>query len=479
MLVFNQAPEGATIEYTDRYQRAAERVVASQPETAGIFSIVALGIGTPGLVNEAFLWVSLVPKEDRTRSQDDVIEGLREPLGDIPGIQSFAFGPSPLRGFRGTPVELVVQGDDIAELKQLSDEISDRLRERPGFVNVRSDLFLNKPQLEVTIDRDRASDLGVSVRDIAGTLQILLGGLDLSTFKLEGETYNVMAQLPRVDRSRPADLYSLYVRGRGGELVSLRNVVEAREAVAPRSLNHFDRRRSATINADLGDGLSQGDALEQASAVAREVLAKAPGTRFDFSGESEKFFESGNALVSAYLLAVLVVYLVLAGQFESFVHPLTILVAVALSFTGALVALLAAGDTLNLYSKIGLVMLVGLVAKNSILIVEFANQLRERGTPLREATFEAARTRFRPILMTALATIMGILPIALGSGSGGEARAPLGVAVVGGMVFSTALTFFVVPATYLAVERLREGLASRRGTAAAPRAAAASAGGGA
>jgi multidrug efflux pump len=479
VLVFNQAPEGATIEYTDRYQRVAEDVVASQPETAGVFSIVALGIGTPGLVNEAFLWVTLVPKEERGRSQDEVIEALRDPLGDIPGIQSFAFGPSPLRGFRGTPVELVVQGDDIGELKRLSDEIADRLRERPGFVNVRSDLFLNKPQLEVAIDRDRASDLGVSVRDIAGTLQILLGGLDLSTFKLEGETYNVMAQLPRGDRSRPADLYSIYVRGRDAQLVSLRSVVQAREAVAPRSLNHFDRRRSATINADLGEGLSQGDALAQAEAVAREVLAGVPGTRFDFSGEAEKFFESGNALVSAYLLAVLVVYLVLAGQFESFVHPLTILVAVALSFTGALVALLAAGDTLNLYSKIGLVMLVGLVAKNSILIVEFANQLRERGTPLREATFEAARTRFRPILMTALATIMGILPIALGSGSGGEARAPLGVAVVGGMLFSTALTFFVVPATYLAVERLREALAARRPRAGAPRAAAASAGGGA
>jgi len=363
-------------------------------------------------------------------------------------------------------------------------QIADALRERPGFVNVRTDLFLNKPQLEVTIDRDRASDLGVSVRDIAGTLQILLGGLDLSTFKLEGETYNVMAQLPRAERSRPADLYGLYVRGRGEQLVSLRSVVRTEEAVAPRSLNHFDRRRSATINADVDDGLSQGEALAQTAAVAREVLADQPGTRFDFSGEAEKFYESGNALVSAYLLAVLVVYLVLAGQFESFVHPLTILVAVALSFTGALVALLAVGDTLNLYSKIGLVMLVGLVAKNSILIVEFANQLRERGMPLREATFEAARTRFRPILMTALATIMGILPIALGRGSGGEARAPLGVAVVGGMLFSTALTFFVVPATYLAVERFREALAARRAggvapSAAAPGAPATSPGGGA
>jgi len=478
VLVFNQAPEGATLDYTDRYQREAEKVVAAQPETEGIFSVVALGLGTPGLVNEAFLWVSLVPKEARERGQDDVIAALRDLLGAVPGIESFAFGPSPLRGFLGTPVELVVQGDDIGELKRVSDEIASRLRERPGFVNVRTDLFLNKPQLEVAIDRDRASDLGVSVRDIAGTLQILLGGLDLSTFKLGGETYNVMAQLPRAERSRPADLYGLYVRGRNGELVSLRSVVQAREAVAPRALNHYDRRRSARIHANLGEGLSQGAALAEAAAIANEVLAEAPGMRFDYAGEAERFFESGDALVFAYLLAIVVVYLVLAGQFESFVHPLTILVAVALSFTGALVALLATSHTLNLYSKIGLVMLVGLVAKNSILIVEFANQLRERGLPLREAVFEASRTRFRPILMTALATVMGIFPIALGTGAGGESRAPLGVAVVGGMLFSTALTFFVVPATYLAVERMRGGLAARRGRADAPRAAAAAAGAG-
>jgi multidrug efflux pump subunit AcrB len=272
-------------------------------------------------------------------------------------------------------------------------------------------------------------------------------------------------------------VFGLYVRGRNGQLVSLRSVVAARETVAPRSLNHFDRQRSVTVKADLDEGLTQGEALERAGEAAEAVLAGAPGYRYVFSGEAEKFYESGSALLFAYGLAVLVVYLVLAGQFESFVHPLTILVGVALSFTGALLALSAVGHTLNLYSKIGLVMLVGLVAKNSILIVEFANQLRERGLPLLEATFEASRTRFRPILMTALATVMGILPIALGSGAGGEARAPLGVAVVGGMLFSTALTFFVVPATYYAVERLREGLGERRGRGAAPAAAPATGGG--
>jgi multidrug efflux pump len=477
VLVLNTAPEGATLDFTDRYQRMAERVVASQPEVSRAFSVVSLGLGTPGLVNQGFLWVSLVPRAERERSQAEVVDALRDPLGDLAGIQSWAFEPRPLAGFLATPVELTLLGPDLAELKRLGEEIAEGLEATPGFADVQTDLYLDKPQLEVTIDRDRASDLGVSVREIATTLQILLGGLDISTFKLEGETYNVMAQLPRDERARPADLFGLYVRGRGGQLVSLRSVVTARETVAPRSLNHYDRQRSVAIKANLDEGTTQGDALGVAAELADERLAGAAGYRYVFSGESEKFYESGNALIYAYLLAVLVVYLVLAGQFESFVHPLTILVGVALSFTGALVALSLAGHTLNLYSKIGLVMLVGLVAKNSILIVEFANQLRERGMGLAEATFEACRTRFRPILMTALATVMGILPIALGSGAGGEARAPLGVAVVGGMLFSTALTFFVVPATYLAVERFRAGLAERRARR-APRAVAASSPGG-
>jgi multidrug efflux pump len=418
-------------------------------------------------VNEGFLWVSLVPRAERAESQQEVVERLRPQLGQVPGIRAFAFSPSPLRGFGNTPVSLAIQGPEVAELARMADEVVARLDERPGFENVRSDLFLNKPQLEVVIDRERASDLGVSARDIASTLQILLGGLDLSTFKLEGETYDVIAQLPRGHRSRPQDLVDLYVRSHDGRLVSLSQVVEARETIAPRALPHLDRLRAVTIQAELST-LSQGEALEQARAVAEEVVPDSGGYRITFSGESERFFEAGSALAFAYGLALLVVYLVLAAQFESFVHPLTILVAVALSFTGALVALSAVGDTLNVYSKIGLVMLVGMVTKNSILIVEFANQLRARGLGLYEATLQASSTRFRPILMTALSTIVGILPIALGRGAGGESRAPLGVAVVGGMLFSTLLTFFVVPATYVVVAQLREALARGPRPAEAP-----------
>jgi multidrug efflux pump len=477
VLAFTRAPEGSTIEYTDRYQRAAEQLLLEDEDVARVFSVVALGIGTPGLVNEGFLWTSLVPSSERDASQQEIVDRLVPRFKSIPGITAFPFNPSPLRGFGATPVSMVIQGPDVQELSRYADAIVERLEETPGFKGLRTDLFLNKPQLEVVIDRERASDLGASARDIANTLQILLGGLDVSSFKLGGETYDVIAQLPRASRSTPRDLVDLYVRGRQGRLVSLSQVVEARPTIAPRALPHHDRLRSVTITADLS-GLAQGEALARAESVARDVVPEGGGYRITFSGESERFFESGNELAFAYALAILVVYLVLAAQFESFVHPLTILVAVALSFTGALLTLLgvawlsgfgwtALPGTLNIYSKIGLVMLVGLVTKNSILIVEFANQLRARGVPLIEATQRAARTRFRPILMTALATMVGILPIALGLGAGGESRAPLGLAVVGGMLFSTLLTFFVVPATYVTIAQVRSARQPHRASAAA------------
>ncbi|MFN8642007.1 MAG: efflux RND transporter permease subunit [Candidatus Binatia bacterium] len=460
--ILSRAPEGSTIEYTDRYQRAVEATVLQYPEINRAFSVVALGIGTPGLVNEAGMFVNMTPWEARDRSQMEIVDELRGKLSAIGGITAFPANLPALSNDAGlAPISLVLQGPDVERLAHYADEIIRRARAIPGLVNLQSDLLLNKPQIEVRIDRDRASDLGVSVREIARTLQILFGGLELTTFKLGGETYDVIGQLTRSERANPRDLYGVYVRGGSGALVPLASVVSVNETVAPRGLPHFDRFRSATVSAYLAQGLPLGAAIERIRAIADEVLPAGQGYRYTFAGESEDYFESGNALAFAYVLAVVVIYLVLAAQFESFVHPVTILVAVALSFTGALLSLQLAGTTLNLFSEIGLVMLVGLVTKNSILIVEFANQLRAQGMALVAATFEASRTRFRPILMTAVSTIVGIVPIALGSGAGGEARAPLGIAVAGGMLFSTILTFLVVPATYVAIERLR----ARRGAA--------------
>jgi len=466
------APEGATIDYTDRYQREAEAVFLRTPEVDRVFSVVSLGIGAPGLVNQGFVFSMLKPEEERSRPQRELVSALNEGLRDVAGVEAFAFEPRPLGGGLAAPVSMVIQGQDVEALARHAERIERGLEAVPGIERAESNLFLNKPQLEVEIDRDRASDLGVSVRDVARTLQILLGGVDLSTFKLEGETYDVVVQLDAASRTRAGQLMELYVNGHAG-LVPLRSVVEARETIAPRALPHFDRFRSVTVDARLAEGFSQKEALDAAAAVVATVLPKGEGYRMVWTGDAEKFFESGNALAFAYVLAILVVYLVLSAQFESFVHPITILVAVALSFTGALLGLqlvtwwregvlgVQNPMTLNLYSKIGLVMLVGLVTKNSILIVEFANQLRERGLAVREATLEACRIRFRPILMTALATIAGLVPIAAGWGAGGESRQPLGVSVVGGVFFATFLSFLVVPSVYLQVETLRERLRGR------------------
>jgi multidrug efflux pump len=454
---FTRAPEGSTLAYTDRYMQQVDGMYRAVPEMAKVFSVVALGIGTPGAVNEGGVFAMLKPWEKRGRSQQEIVEELRQKLWTVPGMFAFAMNPSALgQDSFGGPVSLVIQGPEARELSRLAEQIVHRAGAIAGVVQPQNDLQVNKPQIEVAIDRDRAADLGVSVRDIATTLQILFGGLDLSTFKLFGETYKVMVELPAERRGEQRDLSRVYVHGRDGRLTPLASVVSVKESVAPRGLPHFDRLRAATISASLTPGTPLGGALESLRALAEDVLPDGQGYRVTFSGQSEEFFESGNALLFAYALAIVIVYLVLAAQFESFLHPIVVLVAVALSFTGALVALRLTGATVNLFSQIGLVLLVGLVTKNSILIVEFADQLRGRGMSLEQATYDASRLRFRPILMTALSTILGILPIALGLGAGGEARAPLGIAVVGGMLFSTLLTIYVVPATYIAFVRVLE-----------------------
>jgi multidrug efflux pump len=455
----------------DRYQHAVEQVVLAQPETERVFSVIALGLGTPGLVNQGLVIGILKDAHQRERSVEQITHDIGPDLAHIAGIKAYTHTPPAIGGFLSSPVAFVIEGSDLDTLAGLSDEIERKMDEHGGFNAVQGNLYLNKPQLEVRIDRARASDLGVSVRSVASTLQILLGGTDVSTFKLGGETYNVMVQLDRPYRDDPRDILNISVPGRNGNLIPLSSVIGLRETIAPREIPHYNRRRSVTVSSNLTEQLSQGEAIRVAEDIAKQVIP-ATGYRMRWTGEAEKFLESGNALAFAYGLAILVVFLVLAAQFESFADPVTILVAVAFSFTGALVALgitatlnkwgwIDISGTLNLFSKIGLVMLVGLVTKNSILIVEFANQLRARGLPLLEAVEQAARTRFRPILMTALATMVGILPIALGRGAGGDARAPLGIAVVGGMLFSTILTFFIVPATYVLVDRGRSWLLRR------------------
>ncbi len=321
VLVWTEAPEGSTIEYMDRYQRQAEALLMAVPEIRRTLSVVALGIGAPGVVNQGILFTQLVDRAERERSQQQIVASLGDELSGIAGISTRPLNPNPLRLFGGSPVEVVIQGPELDELARVADEIERKANAEGIFRYVRSNLVLNKPQLEVAIDRERASDLGMSMKEIATTLQIMLGGLDISTFKQDGETYNVMAQLPRSERTSPRDVVSLFVRG-NGELIPLAAVAEARETTSPRSLPHYDRFRSVTISASLREGTSQGEGLARMMAIAKGSLPPRGGYRAEFAGEAEKFYESGNAIVSAYALAILIVYLVLAAQFESFFDPL-------------------------------------------------------------------------------------------------------------------------------------------------------------
>jgi multidrug efflux pump len=320
----------------------------------------------------------------------------------------------------------------------------------PYLINLDTDLKLNKPQLEILIDRDRAASLGVSVTEIGTTLETLLGGREVTDFKRGSKQYHVIAQVPAAGRATPDVIEEIYVRGKEG-LVQLANVVKVRETVAPKELKHYNRVRSATISANLIPVVSLGQALDGLDKIAREELP--PTVRHELAGQSKEFRESSNSLYFLFLLAVVFIYLVLAAQFESFIHPLTILLSVPLAVVGALISLFVFQQSMNIFSQIGLIMLIGLVTKNSILIVEYANQLRARGREATEAVVEAAKIRLRPILMTSFATVFGILPIAIGFGAGAESRRPLGIAVVGGLVFSTFLTLLLVPSVYTILAR--------------------------
>jgi multidrug efflux pump len=304
----------------------------------------------------------------------------------------------------------------------------------------------------VRFERDRAEDLGVPVGDVANALQTLLGGRRISTFTQNNKQYDVIAQLEPGERATPSDMTGIYLRGREGGLVQLDALATVNEGVGPSQLNHFNRIRSVTIDANLLPGFTMGEALDSMNALARELLPQGSSTAL--SGESRELEESGSSLYFAFVLALVVVFMVLASQFESLIHPFTVLMAVPLAVTGALLTLLIAGSTINLYSQIGMILLIGLVTKNSILLVEYANQLREKGLATLEAVREAGRIRLRPILMTSVATIMGAVPIAFGLGAGSISRRPLGYAIVGGILFSTILTLYVVPVVYSLMDRL-------------------------
>lgn len=448
------APEGSSLAYTDGYQQQAEAVLAKTKGIESFFSVVNIGDG----VSRGIIFVNLEDWATRTRTVGEIVGEVQPQFFGIPGVLAFANNP-PAFGW-GSPVQYVVQHTDFGQLARAADSLTARARAIKGLLNVDTDLRVNKPELTVSFDRDRAEDLGVPVRDVAATLQTMLGGREVSTFTRANKLYDVIVQLAPEARATPGDMTGLYVRGREDQLVKLDAVTSVSEGIGPRSLNHYNRVRSFRLTASLAPGFTLGEAIDSLNRVAAEVLPA--GSTTALAGESRELEESGGALYFAFVLALVVVFMVLASQFESLVHPFTVLLAVPLAVTGALFTLLIAGSTINLYSQIGMILLIGLVTKNSILLVEYANQLKERGLDTLAAVREAGRIRLRPILMTSVSTIMGALPIALGLGAGATSRRPLGYAIVGGVLVSTLLTLLLVPVVYVLLDRATSRVRAER-----------------
>ena len=461
-MMFAIAPEGSTMQYTDRYMYAVEEIAKSVPEIETIFAVVAPGLERPNPVNLGIGFAVLKHWDQRDRAQMQITKELTPKLfGGLPGVISFTKDPPSLGGsFLDKKLNYVIYGNTYEELQGKVGKMLGKLSQYKGITGLDTDLKLNKPQLKVDIDREKAATLGVSMETIGHTLETLMGGRDVTRYKREGKQYDVVVQVEADKRSQPSDLTSIYVRGAGGELHQLSNLVSVRETVAPKELNHYNKLRAAIVNGNVAEGYSLGEVLDFVDKTAKEELP--PGQVTDLDGESREFREAGKEAMWVLVLAVIFIYLVLSAQFESFVSPLVIMFTVPLAWAGAMLAMwinlkLGKGGTLNIYSQIGLVMLVGLITKHGILIVEFANQLRRKGMDRFEAVVEAATLRLRPILMTTAAMVLGALPLALATGAGAEARRSIGWVIVGGLLLGTLLTLFVVPAVYsLLVRKVRD-----------------------
>jgi multidrug efflux pump len=447
-------PEGASLEYMDRHGRMAEDIVLQEVASGEIVRgnlRIPGGFGGASDMNQARGFMVLAPWSERERSAEQIAQALRMQLNQIPGVRSFVSAPGGWVRGGGSPVQVVLGGTDYSELVQWRDLLMQRMQDNPGLSNIQSNYEERKPQVRVAIDRDRAADLGVSLQTVGRTLETVLGSRIVTTYIDRDREYNVILQGRAEDRATPSDLDNLYVRSdRTGGLIPLSNLVQLSEDAGPMRLNRFDRLRAITVSAALAPGYPLGEALEFVEGVVAKEL---PSARLNYDGESREFKQSGNEMYFMFLLTLVVVFLVLAAQFESFLHPFVIMTTVPLAVIGALLGLWMYGMSINVFSQIAAIMLVGLAAKNGILIVEFANQLRDRGVEYREAVIEAAAIRLRPVLMTSLCTAFGAVPLMTASGAGAESRQAIGVVVFYGVMISVVLTLAVVPAVYTLVAR--------------------------
>ena len=448
ILTVINGPDGATMDYTTRYTLAIEKMAEKYTEFDRIFTVV----GNP-TVAQGNVFYRAKPWEDRTKSTLEIAREMTPAVAGLPGVTAFPITPPSLgQPFRERPLNFVIlTSDSYQNLAQVVRSFQEEIAKNPGIVSVDTDLRLNKPEISMEVDRERAADMGVPVDQIARAVETMMGGRQVTRYKRDGDQYDVIVQTTPTGRDTPDDIERVFVRGKGEAMIPLSALVKIKEVVVPRELNHFSQRRSASITANLAPTYSLGEAINFMNATAQKVLK--PGYSTDLNGTSREFVKSAGSLVIVFVLALLFIFLVLAAQFESFVDPLVIMLSVPLSMVGALLALQFSGGTLNVFSQIGLITLVGLITKHGILIVEFANQLREEGMELFEAVTKSATLRLRPILMTTGAMVLGAIPLALATGAGAESRKQIGWVIVGGMSLGTLLTIFVVPTMYTLLAR--------------------------
>ncbi len=445
------APEGTSFEATDALMdKLSGFIVDSVPEKRVCLTVTAPGFAGSGAVNTGFVRLALSPSEERKRSEADIAAYITKNLAQFPEGKIFVIQEQSISsggGPKGTlPVQFVLQTNDFNELRQKLPKFLELANKNPTFQGVDVNLKFNKPELEIEINRDKAKTLGISIADVAQTIQLALSGQRFGYYIKGDKQYQVLGQVNRENRDNPSDIKDLYVRNAKGDMIQLDNIITIAERSSPPQYYHYNRYQSATISAGLANGKTIGDGIDEMNKIAKEVLDDSFTTAL--TGASRDFAESSSNIVFAFLLALVLIYLLLAAQFESFIEPLIIMFTVPMALSGAVFSLWYFNQTLNIFSQIGMIMLIGLVTKNGILIIEFANQLRKKGMNVREALIEAATARLRPILMTSLATILGALPIAMALGAGSKSRMGMGIVIIGGLLLSMVLTLFVIPAMY-------------------------------
>lgn len=451
ILTIMTAPSAANLDYTKKYALEVNDIFKTVP--SGVYRMMILGI--PNGVNSAIAFLTLKPWAERSQSVEQIIASLFPKLSKITGLQAFPVNPFKLPGSEGLQaISFVIK--TTGSYNQLDDvvkKIQEAAEKNPALVNVNNDLKIDQPQYSITINRNLAGQLGVSMQSIGNTVNMALGQPQFNRFTMNGRSYYVIPQIEKQYRATPDDLYNLNVRTVTGQLVPLSSFVKISQAIVPQSLNHFQQMRAATISANAAPGHTMGQALAALEQLAKQYMT--PNMQYDFSGQSRQFIEASGTMLMTFVFAILFIFLVLSAQFESFRDPLIVMFTVPLSTAGALLLLKLSGGTINIYTQIGLVTLVGLISKHGILMVEFANKLQEEGEGIKQAIINAARIRLRPILMTTAAMVLGALPLALASGAGAQSRHQIGVVIIGGMFFGTIFTLFVVPTmyTYLATKK--------------------------